>query len=117
MEGFERIGQALFNLSESDADYMFGEMDTDIIKEAFLDLVNEKDIALFGELMCLNPRALWRQCIEIAATRAGINDSSKIEIDDNYCDAGVRCYSKEVEDFEECAHTFYMLTGFELEEV
>ena len=109
MEGFERLGEALFNLGESDADYMFEGMDTDIIKEAFLDL--------YGSPECLNPRALWRQCIEIAATRCGINDSSKIEIDDNYSDAGVKCYYKEVEDFEECAHTFYMLTGFELEEV
>ena len=96
MKGFERLGASLFNLSESDADYMFGEMNINIIETAFYDLLEDSNRTVFD-----SARALWRQCIEIAATRAGINDSSKIEIDD----------------FEECANTFYNLTGFELEEV
>lgn len=112
MKGFERLGASLFNLSESDADYMFGEMNINIIETAFYDLLEDSNRTVFD-----SARALWRQCIEIAATRAGINDSSKIEIDDNYGAAGVKCYYKEVEDFEECANTFYNLTGFELEEV
>ena len=112
--GIENLAIAMWNVSNYDADELFGSMDIDIIGMAI------RDISEYAANEVRNIGAIWTECIEIAASQVGVDDTGALDIQFNYADSHV-CISKEFvesigsEEFDTMFRLFYAKTGYEFE--
>lgn len=109
MKGTINLVAGVWGVSEYDADELFGEMDVDLIREA---TSNINGVASIGEL--------WATCIEIAASKVGVDDTGALDIQFNYACSDVYLAKEfvdsiEAEEFDRMHKLFYALTGYEFE--
>ena len=112
--GIENLAIAMWSISNYDADALFGKMDIAIMAEAI------RNISEYAADDVRNIGAIWTDCIEIAASQVGVDDTGALNIQFNYADSHVFIDREFVadtgeEDFERMGNLFYALTGYEFE--
>ena len=106
----EQLACWILNASDSDIEYLFAKMDSNLLADA-IDEIHNNDIEMSAE-------NLWTECIQLAAERIFNTQSDFIETVFNCIDSHVGIVKKHIqyiEDFEEKQDKFEKLTSETIE--